>query len=245
MPTVSYPLDRTGLSTANKVPDEVHVLTEVNDATYRILIPDFAPFYLDNFSLVHVDTLGVHTTLDRDLDYIPTIPYLSASTAIGKMLYGGVSISNKLVNGSILVSYQTLGGDDNANVNFVREQLYEITINPRTTSWEIIANKPDIFPPYPHDHTFDDVAGSDDLVKAVNDISNAIAAGPNPSNSYVSHLVNEDNPHNTTKAQLDLDKVANIATATDAEVAAHQRLEKHVTLKQIISLLESLGIAVP
>lgn len=245
MSTVSYPLDNTGLSPANKVPNEKHVLTEVNDATYRILIPDFAPFYLDNFTLVHVDALGVQTTLTRDLDFVTTLPYLSASTAIGKMLYGGVSINNNIVNGTLFMTYQTLGGDDNAYVPAVRAQLYEMTVNPRTVSWEIIANKPDIFPPDPHGHPFSDLADSQALIDAVNEIPKAIAEGPNPGNSYVSHITDENNPHKTTKEQVGLGNVSNLALATDQEVAQFQRIDKYVTLKQVIDLLTAVGVTVP
>ena len=49
------PFDPTGLASTNYVEDEVHTLTEINDATYRLIVPTFAPFYLDNFKFVHRD----------------------------------------------------------------------------------------------------------------------------------------------------------------------------------------------
>lgn len=240
MSTVSYPLDKTGLSTANKVPREGHLLTEVNDATYRILIPDFAPFYLDNFEIIHVDGLGVEKVLVRDLDYVLTLPYLSASTVVGKMLYGGASINNRLIDGKLLISYQCLGGDDVALIGVVREKLHEMTINPRTTSWEIIANKPDVFPPSEHTHPFDDVAGSDDMVAAVHGLSAAVAAGPSPTNGVFKHLLNQDNPHETDKEQVGLGNVENLPMATDEEVRNHAPVEKYITLRQALILFESL-----
>lgn len=237
MPQVNYPLDTTGLSPANKVVDEPHVLTEINAATYRILLPDFAPFYQDNFVLKFVDTLGVETILQRDIDFAFTLPYISASRSIGKMVYGAVTIINDLVNGSLKMTYQTLGGDEIADVQLVREKLAEVAYNPRTASWDVIANKPQQFPPVPHDHSTDDIVGLEQVIEELNDIEQAILAGPNPSNDVVHHFTDTNNPHQTTAAQVGLGDVVNLPMATDQEVISRAPVDKYVTLRQILMLL--------
>lgn len=237
MPNVSYPLDTTGLSPANKVVDEPHVLTEVNDATYRTFVPVFAPFYQDNFVLKSVDTLGNESTLQRDIDYVLTLPYLSASRSIGKMVWGGVAINSSIVNGSLKMTYQTLGGDYVADADVVREKLWELAINPRVVSWEVIANKPELFPPINHDHDLSDMMGTEEVVEAINNVAEAVLQGPSVSNPYVGHLTDEDNPHNTNKQQIGLGDVENLPMATDQEVIARAPVDKYITLRQLLLLL--------
>lgn len=237
MPNVSYPLDTTGLSAANKVTDEPHALTEVNSSTYRILIPDFAPFYQDNFKLVFIDPLGVSKTLFKDIDYTLTLPYLSASRSVGKMVYGGVAINNIGINGSLLMTYQTLGGDNVADIQFVREQLQEYVSNPRITSWDIIANKPEQFPPTVHTVDIDAIYGAQDLINAVEDVAAAVREGPNPSNQVVHHFTDIDNPHNTTKEQIELGLVQNYDTASAADIAAKASVDKYILLSQALKLI--------
>lgn len=242
MPNVSYPEDRTGISPLNKVSREPHVLTEINAATYRIIIPTFAPFYLDNFELIWKDGLGVEHTLRRDIDYILTLPYVSASQVLQKMIYVGIAINTILTEGMLYISYQTLGGDSTADAAVVRESLYNLTQNPRVTSWDILANKPEQFPPSDHDHPFDDLVGADKIVEAINLIPEAIAAGPDPENNVIKHLTDMNNPHGVTKAQVGLPDVVNLPVATDAEVAALAEVNKYVTLKQVVAILRAHGV---
>lgn len=242
MSNVSYPEDRTGISPLNKVPREPHVLTEINAALYRIIIPTFAPFYLDNFQLIWQDGLGVDHILRKDIDYFVTLPYVSASQVIQKMLYGGVAINIAPIDGMLFITYQTLGGTSTADAAVVRERLYELTENPRSTSWDVIANLPEQFPPSDHDHPFDQLIGADKIVEAIDGIVDAIAAGPDPENQFVKHLTDVDNPHDTNKEQVGLGFVENLSLATDAEVAALAEVDKYVTLKQVISILRAHGV---
>lgn len=237
MSQVSYPLDTTGLSPANLVLKEPHVLTEINDVTYRTLIPDFAPFYSDNFALVFKDTLGVETTLRRDLDYVLTIPYLSASQFVGKMVYGGVAVNSVLINGSLEMTYQTIGGDEIASVTFVREQLLELSTNPRVSSWDVVANKPTQFNPIDHTHSLDDLSGTAEVVASIEDVAKALAAGPDPTGQVVKHLVDYTNPHKTTQDQVGLGDIVNLPMATDADITNRNPVDKYVTLKQVLALI--------
>jgi hypothetical protein len=237
MPNVSYPLDTTGLSPANKVIDEPHVLTEVNAATYRILILDFAPFYQDNFVLVYEDTLGNSRALVKDVDFYFTLPYLSASRTIGKMIYGAIALADGITNGSLKATYQTLGGDYIADVQAVRVALTEVAYNPRIASWDVIANKPSQFPPVNHPHDISDLVGMEAVVDGLHDIQQAILQSPNPSNPAVQHFTDMNNPHETDKAQVGLGDVVNLPMATDAEVMGHQHVDKYVTLRQVLMLL--------
>lgn len=55
------------------------------------------------------------------------------------------------------------------------------------------------------------------------------------------HITSGNQDHKITKADVGLNLVENIATAGDDEVSNRDRVNKHVTLRQLISLLESWG----
>jgi phage-related tail fiber protein len=236
----SYPLDTTGLSPGNLVTSEVHTLTEINSAPYRILIPVFAPFYLDNFILTHTDTIGNVTTLIADVDYYHCLPYIGASRSTGKMLYGGLTINNSLIEGTLRATYQTVGGDWTADAGYVRERLIEYVYNPRLTLWDVVTDKPNQFPPTPHTQPSDTVFGQQALIEAIDRIATTIATPPAaPSNNPVSaslHPARTDNPHYVTKAQIGLGLVENRAIATDLEVSSLTPSDKYVTLSQVIAM---------
>ncbi len=237
---VSYPFDTTGLALTNLIVDEIHTLTEVNDQNYRILIPEFAPFYLDNLQIKHTDLSGQTHILTEGPDYTICLPYIGATRSIGKMLYGGITINRDDINGLIKVTYQTLGGDWTADRLMVLEALAEYVYNPRITVWDIVTNKPNQFPPINHDQSMNYIYGHQDLIDSINDLADQVAQGPNPSTGIVLHLIDENNPHQVTKEQVGLGLVANLPLATDEEVDLLAPVDKYMTLRQML-LLGILG----
>lgn len=240
---VSYPLDTTGLSPGNLVSNEVHTLTEINGAPYRILIPTFAPFYLDNLVLTHEDAVGTIVTLIPDVDYYLCLAYLGASRSTGKMVHGGITINDGIINGTLRLTYQTIGGDWTADPNYVRERIVEMIYNPRTTVWDVVTNKPNQFPPTQHGQPADTVFGMGELIQSLDRIRDQITQSAQaPSNNPLSaalHPARTDNPHNTTKAHVGLGDVENLPVATDAEVTAHTAVDKYVLLRHVVSLQQS------
>lgn len=234
MPT--YVLDTTGINPNNLVVNEQHTITEVNNSPYRFIIPTFSPFYLDNFALKYDDGLGNETVLIEGVDYSLCMPYIGGSRSIGKMLYGGITIMNNYINGSIKVSYQTLGGDWVADTSYVLAILADLVYNPRITIWDIITNVQEVFPPINHDQSLDYVYGYQDLITAINNLADTIANAPTQSLSFVQHLLNENNPHLVTRQQLGLGSIINLPLATDLEVTNRSPVDKYVTLKQLVQL---------
>ena len=245
MPSLTYPLDITGLAATNLIASEVHTLTEINSSTYRILIPEFAPFYLDNLELKHTDSLGVSTVLTEGSDYFLCLPYIGATRSVGKMIYGGISINTLFVNGVLKLTYQTLGGDWTADANYVLTRLAETVYNPRITVWDSVTDKTSCFPPTNHDQHMDYVFGHGELIASINDLATTIGSGPSNSNGMVGHILDENNPHLTTKAQIGLGDVENLPMATDTEVTTLQTVDKYVTLRQILLLLDTIKPDVP
>lgn len=234
------PFDPTGLASTNFVEDEVHTLTEINDSTYRLIVPTFAPFYLDNFNFVHRDSSGVITPLIEDVDYSFCLPYIGATRSIGKILYGGLSINRTFLNGTIEISYQSLGGDWCANAQYVLDRIAEKVYNPRTTVWDVVTNKTNQFPPINHDQNLDYVFGHQTLVDSINTVADKIVESQQQPH-FVSHLLDSSNPHQTTKSQVGLDKVENLPVATQQEVDDKTSVHKYVTLGQVLQLIQSLN----
>lgn len=202
MPTASYPLDITGINPANLVTNEVHTLTEINSSTNRLLIPVFAPFYLDNFRLTHIDPNGIGRLLHENADYIFVLPYLAGSRSIAKMLYGAVSITNAVIDGSIVMEYQTLGGEWIADRNHALEVLTNNVYNPIVTTWDLVTNKQDLFPPINHDLSMDYVMGQQDLIDAIHQIRDAIIDGPQLTPSLLQALTGTQVNEGISRAEM-------------------------------------------
>jgi hypothetical protein len=239
MPTLTYPLDTTGTAASNLVSNEVQTLTEANYETQRILIPEFAPFYLNNFILQHIDVNGQPTTLLEDADYVLCLPYIGASRSTGKLVYGGISINRADLNGELRVWYQTVGGSWTVDALYIYERLAEKAYNPRTTVWDAVSGIPEIFPPTSHALHMDFLYGHKVLVDAINNVATTIASEPSGTTPFVKHFLDTSNPHEVTKDQVGLGLVENLRLATPLEIASpqSQTAECYITLTQLMQIL--------
>lgn len=217
MPTYAYPEDTTGLAPSNRVVQEPQILTVENHLTYRTIVPTFAPFYLNNLEVRHV--VGNTTVLlDINVDYTPCLPYLGASDMVGKLIYGGINILNNSLQGTILITYQTLGGKWVADPAWIAERLADQIHNARTISWDQITDVQEIFPPVDHHQHYNDLTGHAELIAKLEEMRQTlIDIATNGQPSLLAHIMQAD-AHNPTKATVGLGDVSNIATATDQEV---------------------------
>lgn len=235
--TVTYPFDPTGLAATNLVANEQHTLTSVNSTTYRLIIPKFAPFHVNNFKMVHITMDGVETPLAEGVDFNFVFLYLGASRSIGTAVYGGITLLNELVDGYIKIKrYQTLGGEWCCDQQYVLSLLADIVFNPRTVPWEKLTNVQQVFPPINHDQAMDWIKGHDDLIQAVNALADIIANGGQLREQNLSLLIRN---MVMTPAQVGLGDVQNLPLATSAEVNAALPANKYITLAQAVSLLNN------
>lgn len=237
MSSPAYSLDPTGLSSDNKITDEPHVLTEINSAPYRLLIPTFAPFYLDNLVVKHVDLLGNTTTLTEDVHFFCVLPFIGGARSIGKMLYGGLSINDEQLEGNILITYQTLGGSWVGDASYVRQFLAEMAYNPKIVVWDQVTNIQETFPPINHQQDLDTVYGMQALIDKLSEIVIAITNGPSADNGFIKHITQTGNVHGLTPTDIGLGNLSDLPVASDAEVNALEPLQKYVLLKQVLTLL--------
>ena len=238
MPTVNYPFDTTGIAATNLVTGELDTVTEVNAAPYRILIPSFAPFYLHNLLIEHINELGVAQPLIEGVDFYATLPYMAATRSTGKPVYGGLSILSELPQGTIRLQYQTVGGTWCADRDYVYNQLLTDLYNPRTAWWDQLTNVQDLFPPTVHEQPIGDVMGHEAILAVLGQIREAIITNPNTVPAFFfEHVLNLGNPHQLSKLDIGLEKVANYELATDEEVIGRVVTDKYVTLRQVLMLL--------
>lgn len=169
-----YVFDPTGSSPGNLIPDELHTLTEVNDVTYRIIVPEFAPFYTNNLVVKYNDGVNGDVILQEDVDYALCLPYLAASRSVGSMVYGGISFNYQAPSGTIKITYQTIGGEWIADPNYIYERLVNTAYNPRVTVWDVLTNVQQIFPPVNHNQMLDYIYDSGDLILKLQQIADAI-----------------------------------------------------------------------
>lgn len=242
-----YPLDLTGIAPANLIKDEPQVITEINGRHSQIIIPDYAPFYLDNQKVVHVETDGSETILTRDVDYFVAYPYQDLARESGKLAFGAIVIIRQGAVNRFKISYQTLGDKWVADPNYVKTVLLEKAYNPRFAYWDQMTNVQDKFPPQSHEH---DVTESDKypaLLEAINRVTEAILTRDyNESSIYptvVSYL-NRHMPELTSLTALGLDMIENLPIATIEEIQQRLKVRKYITVEQVLEIIDA-DVTVP
>jgi hypothetical protein len=212
-PMPIYALDTTGSASANRITGEQIILTpSVN--RYNVIVPAYSPFYAQGLSISYRDLAGATRTLVEGQDYNFTHAFVGASRATGRPIYGSIELLNLGISGVATLVYQTLGGPWTATPNQISDTLSDVLRNPRTTTWEVVANVPQVFPPVPHPWDTQDLVGQSDLVAVIAQVAAAIAARS-------SDAININLPaFYPTKARVGLGNVDNFKTVTDAQAVA-------------------------
>lgn len=169
-----YEEDLTGIKVDNLVVDELHAVSESQFKDYKLIIPNFAPFYHTNFKVI-ISSNGVERELVEDVDYSLTLNYIAGTRTTGKILYGGIQLHDLASNGVLKMTYQTLGGGHLVDRLDILTLLADRVYNPRETVWDTLTNVPVAFPPKPHFQDYDTFYGQEVVVKSLDDIAEAIA----------------------------------------------------------------------
>lgn len=170
----AYSFDPTGLLASNLVTNENHILTPMNFQDYHFVVPKFAPFFAESLVVRHIGLDNVLRTLTYGVDYLPTHWFIAASRACAKPIYGSVSLMNLSLAGTVIFSYQTLGGDWLIDTTKIAEITSDRLRNPRITAWDVVAGLPAIFPPIDHEWDLQDMVGLSDILPKLTEISAAI-----------------------------------------------------------------------
>lgn len=185
-----YPFDDTGLSPTNAVIDEVHVVTELNYRDFNFIVPLFSPFFEIGLELEHISETGEKTSLEQGIDYNLSLAYLGATRALGTPVYGGLTLSSRINNGLIRIKkYQTVGDIWVADRDRVLKALSDLVYNPRITTWDLVTNVQQIFPPASHRVHVSDLTGMSDLITSIDRIALAVSSPENRSQSSLNQLL--------------------------------------------------------
>ena len=222
-----YPFDPTAQAATNKITGEQQVITAVNFKDYHMVVPRYAPFHGDTVRVRRRNLQGTITTLTLGIDYYLGHHFYSASFNSAKPWYGSIYLLDRSLDGTILIDYQTVGGIWTIDLPTITQILADRLNNPLITTWEEVVDLPEKFPPIDHDWEIMDAVGMGDLVLSLASIEDALR--DTGSGAINSHLIDFENPHRVTKAQVGLGSVQNYGIATVAEANAGTSTNKYMT----------------
>lgn len=231
MPTelnsVVYPFDPTGTAATNKIVGEQQVITAANHRDFHFIVPSAAPYFADSLVVVLRALDNSVRPLVEGIDYYCTHQFIAASRACAKPIYGSISFLDAQLVGAISIGYQTVGGIWTLNLAQITEILSNRLRNPRITSWEQVADVPTLFPVIDHQWNLADLVGAREVVSALDNIVQALLITGD--GAIPDHILNLQNPHEVTAAQIGLGNVRNFATATQAQAIAGTSDDLYVT----------------
>ncbi len=239
MANYTYELDTTGELPANKIADERHTITGVNDRDYNFIVPKFAPFFAKSVKLYLEDGQNL-LPLTEGVDWNTALEFQGASLSTGKPVCGAISFNRVDFSGQVLITYQTIGGEYTLDQTKLTELLTNIIYNPRGITWEEITGLPKMFPPIDHPWNFNDMVGMSDIKESIEKIAAAIAARTGQDIS--SHLHDFLNPHRTNKTIIGLSLVENYPPATITQGISGTSNASLITPMVLRAVLEELNL---
>ncbi len=238
-PQFDYALDPTGSLAANKIVQESHTITAINDRNYNFIIPKFAPFFLDSIRVFIAEGNNL-LPLAKDTGWYPALQFTGASLAIGTPVYGAISLVDLNFGGNIVIEYQTLGGQYTLAQDKLTELMANIIYNPRGSTWEEITGLPGMFPPIDHPWDFSDMVGMTEIKESLNQIEAAIIG--KTGTDITAHIQNLLNPHQVSKNQLGLNLVENFPPSTILQALTGQNNSSVLTPLVLRAVLSELGL---
>lgn len=237
-PTLEF--DDTASNPANFIKAEPHIVSEINSQTERMIIPDCAPFYVQDYGMRHIDEAGEIRPLYEGVDFFFVMPYLGAMYGTAKAAYGGVVLNNEFAKGRIEVDYRAIGGPWVADVNMVRQNLIEGSYNPRVVDWDVVTNVQQTFPPLDHEHLLPDMTRITDVLEHLRAMTEAIANGEHVNNLAAAFYtwIAQKNPTGLTPGDLGIPESALREGATDQEVASMLPVDKNISLRQLMEFFQ-------
>lgn len=234
---IKYPEDPTGLNPNNLVINEPH---DLGSGRNRAFVPTYGSYFTETMIVTEATTGRV---LTKGTHYIAAQLQQDASMAMDKEICAVVVITDPTVQDQLLFTYQVVGGVFSTSVSALQKMIEDLDLDERAVEWGMIIGKPTAFPPAPHLHDIGDIYGFEYLVEALDALRNAILIGDEAAHDelrqyiryedgllrdsitaldgrFQAHVQDQDNPHNTTKAQVGLGSVDNYPTATQPEAEA-------------------------
>lgn len=169
---IKYPEDLTGLAPTNLVQGEEILLPRINNRGFS---PKAGPFYADSLKVWHKATGKL---LKPGVDYQILVMHSKATKESGKLVCSLVYVSNPEYSEGFIYDYQVVGGDRfSTNYEAIQLMIDQLQLDGRSIIWDNILDKPVLFPPAPHLHDVADWFGMEQVVDAINALTQAILSG--------------------------------------------------------------------
>lgn len=237
----TYPFDPTGSEESNLILNEIHTVSPPEDVNrFYFIVPRLGPFFKDGLVVRHADSNRV---LVESKDYVLAYEYREASRACATPIYGAIVIINNEISGVLQLTYQTIGGDFSIDSNELLTKLSNITLNPRVTTWEQVANPPYQFPVIDHNWHVDDMTRVGDVISALDRITAALVSGSSgggTSDGGGSHILDFNNPHRVNKEQIGLPNVPDWRAATVTDLAEAVNPSAFTSVRDVAVLIKNL-----
>jgi hypothetical protein len=162
-----YPFDETGKASTNRVVAEPH---DVGGVKNKVIVPNHAPFY--SIGLVLQTKSGV--VLEPGRDYKTLYLYNEVVEVTGLPAFSALAITNELIAGEVLVTYQAVGGDYDGVASAIIDVVNNLEQVSLEVTWDDIKYKPEEYNPIQHKHHSSDLTGMKETVEAVNRVEQAI-----------------------------------------------------------------------
>lgn len=173
LPNFYLEFDSSGVSSANLVSNELHILTSNRDT--KLIIPKYGAFYSESLKVysINPDTQAL-TELSKNTHFIATEMLHKVTKLVGKSVCTVILILPGVTGSQFEIRYQALGGHDQYNREMLLSNIEALTINNRSVDWSDVANKPKEFPPAPHLQDALDLYGLEYVTDQLDQIKYAI-----------------------------------------------------------------------
>lgn len=218
-PSIYTPsFDTTGTAPANAVTGEQQTFVASQTGDLSFIMPAYAPFYFSTLSVKKVVGSNL-VPMTPGVDYVICFPFLGASRAINQQVGGGIQFLDVNFGGTVQLAYQTLGGSWVTGQTKNAQILATVSSNPGVVSLEQAANYQTVFPVVTNAWDKTDTTSLSQVTAKLVDMVTGVGSKAKAQNynAPVAHMANQNDPHQTTLAQVGLDKVANLPPATDIE----------------------------
>ena len=149
---MSYALDVTGTSSANRISDEYAYVTPGRELKEpSLIIPRAAPFFGANLE-IYTAKEKRGTKLINGEDYILLNPFAPLIQQSNAAFFYGIWIKNPEVTKDLWLNYNTAGGSFAVNEEDILEKLLGLMAERIYFDWSQITNKPSAYPPRFHTH---------------------------------------------------------------------------------------------
>lgn len=204
----AYPFDPTGQAASNRIVDEQIIVNSPGDRLFHFTLPKFAPFFEEGAELKLRTLDGSIIPLTNKVDYYFSHKFMEATLATMHPVWGSITFLRRDIVGTLLFTYQTLGGEWTVDYQKILEIMVNTSVNPRITTWEQVTDRPREFPVIDHPWNLVDMVGWSDVVDVLERFLNAYIASLDPNTGggssaiIYAHINNFLNPHRTTADQV-------------------------------------------